>query len=230
MIAGDQRPHLTARHLQIVVRRCEIGFYAVHAAAQRFHIVGAGFGRQLRLHVIDFLGVVVADLRRLPARRRDLTLRDLLPVGDARQCVPQLRIGLFRLRQALAERVDALLQRLALCALRRQCLLEALGVVPGSPANAQSHQGVGPPRQTSRATTSEACQLPSCEFLQNLYCCFPALIKILLFASACLHTYWVGASHRPKRSNPRQMCICLKPSNLKGKRWKIGGRALRGTM
>ena len=52
MVPGDERAHLTARHLQAVVGCVEVGPNARDVAAQLGHIFRVGFARQLLIHII----------------------------------------------------------------------------------------------------------------------------------------------------------------------------------
>src|SRR5712692_7756854 len=50
VVAGDERAHLAARHLQVFSSGVEIGAHASHLRIHGFHVIGGGFSGQLPMH------------------------------------------------------------------------------------------------------------------------------------------------------------------------------------
>ncbi len=50
MVAGDERAHLAARHLQIVLGGVEISFHAGHVGVELVDVLSVGLGGELGVH------------------------------------------------------------------------------------------------------------------------------------------------------------------------------------
>ena len=138
MVARDQRAEFAASHLQVVLRRVEVGLHAGDVCAELVDVIDAGLGRQFRvglvLQISELRRVVFLDLLRLRPRLLQLTLGELHLVGHHAQLAFELRVGVFGLCETLAENLFIVRE---LIFLGRDGLRQLFGLGRRRPAHTQ---------------------------------------------------------------------------------------------
>jgi hypothetical protein len=138
MIPGDQLAVLATQLFEVPLGSIEVALDAINVRSKRRNVRLVGLGRERRLHVAQFLRVVLAALLDLAACRSELTLSDLQFVSDHIQLSLQFSVGVFRLSEPLAQTVLACLHDLLLSRLTGQRLLGLPRVIAGIPSHADT--------------------------------------------------------------------------------------------